>query len=115
MTALQPQLVPHQEPRRRAAWPEELNIAVAAALAAEDPVPPAGVSKTDWQRVLAARQEEQSLATEDEGLPLRERRGRQLLTALDETALDDPIAYLRERRDFIPNYDRCRQKRRYLA
>lgn len=64
-TALKPQLVPHEAPRRRAAWPEELNAAVELALAAEDPVPPEGVSKADWDRVLAARREEQELSTEE--------------------------------------------------
>lgn len=52
-------LVPAEEPRRRAAWPQELTQAVAAALAEERPTPPKGVSAADWERVLAVRREEQ--------------------------------------------------------
>ncbi len=48
-------LVPHEQPRRRAGWPAELNAAVDAALAREQPCPPDGVSWADWERVLAAR------------------------------------------------------------
>ena len=56
--ALMPVLVPHDQPRRRAGWPPELNAAVEAALAAEQVRPPAGVSWADWERVLAARRAE---------------------------------------------------------
>jgi hypothetical protein len=52
-------LVATGEPRRRAAWPREVTAAVEAALAAEQPPPPQGVLAADWERVLAARQEEQ--------------------------------------------------------
>ena len=38
LKGLKPQLVPAQTPRRQAAWPEELNAAVEAALAAIDSV-----------------------------------------------------------------------------
>jgi hypothetical protein len=47
------------EPRRRAAWPREVAAAVEAALAAEQVTPPEGVRAADWERVLAARREEQ--------------------------------------------------------
>jgi hypothetical protein len=53
-----PQLVAVGEPRRKAAWPKELGAAVEVALAAEDPTPPAKVSRADWERVLAARREQ---------------------------------------------------------
>jgi hypothetical protein len=54
-----PQLVSAGEPRRKAAWPQELCAAVEAALAAEDPTPPEKVSRGDWERVLQARREQQ--------------------------------------------------------
>ncbi len=59
LTGLKPNLVSPHEPRRRAAWPAELNAAVEAALASPDPQPPEGVSTADWERVLAARRAEQ--------------------------------------------------------
>jgi hypothetical protein len=51
-------LVPVGDPRRKAAWPQELCGAVEAALAAEDPKPPERVSRADWERVLQARREQ---------------------------------------------------------
>jgi hypothetical protein len=90
LTALRPQLVPHQEPRRRAAWPEELNRAAEVALAAEDPVPPEGVSKTDGERVLAARQEEQALSTEELRRLGPELEADQVLAAVDEVLTRKP-------------------------
>jgi len=51
-------LVPADAPRRKAAWPKELSVAVDAALAQERPTPPTGVSRADWERVLQARREE---------------------------------------------------------
>ncbi|RLC56612.1 MAG: hypothetical protein DRI80_16050, partial [Chloroflexota bacterium] len=61
LSELKPCLVPAQTPRRRAAWPAELNAAVEARLSASDPQPPEGVSKQDWERVLAARRAEREL------------------------------------------------------
>lgn len=61
LSGLEPRLVPAQRPRRQAAWPAELNAAVEAQLSAEQPQPPEGVSAQDWERVLAARQAEQTL------------------------------------------------------
>lgn len=51
-------LVPHDQPRRRAGWPAELNATVDAGLAAEQAYPGAGVSWAEWERVLAARRAE---------------------------------------------------------
>jgi hypothetical protein len=48
-------VVPHDQTRRRAGWPKQLNAAVEAALASEQVCPPDGVSWADWNRVLAAR------------------------------------------------------------
>ena len=45
-------------PARRAGWPEALNEAVDAALAADHKQPPDGVTWADWERVLAARRQE---------------------------------------------------------
>ena len=64
LAALKPRLVPHEAQCRRAAWPEELNAVVEAALADEEPVPPEEVSQADWEQVLAARREEADLSTE---------------------------------------------------
>lgn len=61
LSELKPRLVPAQTPRRRAAWPAELNAAVEAQLSAPNPQPPKGVSKQDWERVLAARRAEREL------------------------------------------------------
>jgi len=44
------QVVPHDQPRRRAFWPVELTTAVDTALAAEQVCPPPGVSWADWDR-----------------------------------------------------------------
>ncbi|MCD6290675.1 MAG: hypothetical protein J7M34_09255 [Anaerolineae bacterium] len=41
-----------------------MQAAIEQTMAAEDPVPPAGVSPSDWQRVLAARQKEEELSME---------------------------------------------------
>jgi hypothetical protein len=60
-----PVLVPHARPRRRAGWPADLNVAVEAALAAEQVRPPQGVSWADWERVLEARRAEASWPVEE--------------------------------------------------
>jgi hypothetical protein len=62
---LSPQLVPSQQPRRRAAWPLELTTAVDAALIAGAVRPPAGITAADWERVLIARREEHAQTVED--------------------------------------------------
>jgi hypothetical protein len=43
-------VVPHDQPRRQAGWPKELNAAVEVALAAEQVYPADGVSWADWER-----------------------------------------------------------------
>jgi hypothetical protein len=53
-------LVKAEAPRRLAAWPKECQTAVEAALDAEEPTPPVGVSRADWERVLTARREQQA-------------------------------------------------------
>jgi hypothetical protein len=62
---LTPQLVPAQQPRRRAAWPTELTAAVDAALIAGAKRPPPGVTAADWERVLTVRREEHIQAVAD--------------------------------------------------
>ena len=56
LSGLQAQLQPATEPRRPAAWAVELNQAVETALAQPDPQPPEGITASDWQRVVQARQ-----------------------------------------------------------
>jgi hypothetical protein len=58
LTGLAAQLAPATPPRRPAAWPAVMQAAVAAALAREDPAPPEGVSRADWERVLSVRRSE---------------------------------------------------------
>jgi hypothetical protein len=65
LTAAALLVIPHNQPRRRAGWPEELNVAVDTALAAEQVCPPDGVSWADWDRVLAARRAQNTLAVEN--------------------------------------------------
>ena len=65
LASLELRLVPHQQPRRRAGWPNELNAAVDAALASEQVCPPNGVSWADWERVLAAWRAEPTLPLEE--------------------------------------------------
>ncbi|HEV2121592.1 MAG TPA: UPF0236 family protein [Chloroflexota bacterium] len=64
LASLELTLVPHEQPRRRAGWPAELNAAVDAALAHEHVCPPDGVSWADWERVVAARRAEASCPIE---------------------------------------------------
>ncbi len=65
MTTLDLQLVPHDQPRRRAGWPKELNAAVDAAITATQVRPPDGVSWADWNRVVAARRADVKAPVED--------------------------------------------------
>jgi hypothetical protein len=58
LTGLSAQLAPATPPRRPAAWSVALQAAVAQALAQEEPTPPDGVSRADWERVLAVRRQE---------------------------------------------------------
>jgi len=65
LATLPAQLVPAQQPRRRAGWPPELNAAVDAALIAGDTRPPVGVTAADWERVLSVRREEHTQTLSD--------------------------------------------------
>ncbi len=65
LTTLRPQLIPPQQPRRRAAWPVELTAAVDAALSAGATRRPAGVTAVDWERVLTVRRAEQVQTVEE--------------------------------------------------
>lgn len=65
LATLTPQLIPPQQPRRRAAWPTELTAAVDAALIAGATRPPPGVRTADWERVLTVRRAEHTLAVDD--------------------------------------------------
>ena len=65
LAVLSPQLIPAQQPRRRASWPECLSAAVEQALHAECPKPPDGVSFADWERVLAVRRAEEDCPLEE--------------------------------------------------
>lgn len=65
MDGLEAQLCPAKEPRRPAAWAQELNRAVEIALAQANPQPPEGVAAADWERVLTARQAEINLHAEE--------------------------------------------------
>jgi len=60
LTRCELQVVPHDQPRRRAGWPAELNAAVDAALAADQVCPPVGVSWADWEHGKRCRREEAS-------------------------------------------------------
>ena len=56
LAGLKAQLNPAKEPRRPSAWGAELDQAVELALAQPDPTPPEGISVSDWERVIQARQ-----------------------------------------------------------
>lgn len=59
LSEMRAQLVPNNSRRSPLAWPEELSQAVAMALDRGTEFPPEGVKVCDWERVLAARREEQ--------------------------------------------------------
>ncbi len=85
-------LVPHQQPRRRAGWPAALNAAVDAAVASEKGRPPAGVSWADWERVLAARRAEATCPVEDLRLLGPGLEPNQVLLTVDEVLTRRPEA-----------------------
>jgi hypothetical protein len=64
LDGLEAQLRQAGAPRRPAAWAAELNQAVETALAQPDPQPPAGVTATDWERVVQARRAETAASAE---------------------------------------------------
>jgi hypothetical protein len=90
LTAADLLVIPHNQPRRRAGWPEELNAAVDAALAAQQVCPPDGVSWADWDRVLAARRAEKTLALEDLRSLGPELETDQVLVTVDEVLTRKP-------------------------
>ena len=59
LSGMKPQLVSHAPRRCQPAWPAELTEAVSLALEQGAETPPEGVKACDWERVLAARREEQ--------------------------------------------------------
>jgi len=83
-------LVPHDQPRRRAGWPKELNVAVDTALAAEQVRPPDGVSWADWERVLAARRADATRTMEDLRHLGPELEADQVLVTVDEVLTRKP-------------------------
>jgi len=64
LEGLQALVCPAQEPRRPAAWDMAINQAVETALAQAEPKPPAGISASDWERVMQARQAETTASVE---------------------------------------------------
>jgi hypothetical protein len=64
LDGLKAQLSDAGEPRRPAAWAVELNQAVETALAQPDPQPPAGITASDWERVVQARRAEATASAE---------------------------------------------------
>jgi hypothetical protein len=83
LTRLALHVIPQGQPRR-AGWPAELNVAVDAALAAEQVRPPEGVSWADWDRVLAARRADTSCTTEELRHQGPELEPHQVLVTVDE-------------------------------
>jgi hypothetical protein len=65
LEGLEAQLPPSKKPRCPAAWAEELNQVVEAALAQPDPKPPKGVTLSDWERVMQVRREEPARKAEE--------------------------------------------------
>jgi hypothetical protein len=84
------QVVPHNQPRRRAGWPAALNVAVDTALAAEQVRPPDGISWADWERVLAARRADATCTTEDLRHVGPELDADQILVTVDEVLTRKP-------------------------
>jgi hypothetical protein len=84
LATLTPQLVPAQQPRRRAAWPAELTTAVDAALIAGEVRPPPGVTAADWERVLTVRRAEHLRSVDDLRRLGPEVAPDQVLTTTDE-------------------------------
>jgi hypothetical protein len=90
LATLDLQVVPHDQPRRQAGWPKELNAAVEAAVAAGQVRPPDGVSWTDWDRVLAARRADATRPVEDLRHLGPELKPDQILLTVDEILTRKP-------------------------
>src|SRR5712691_2208834 len=85
------QLAPATAPRRPAAWPAALTPVVAAALTEAPPAPPRGVSPADWERLLAARREQQAELTAPDLRRLGPALGpEQILASGDEVLVRQP-------------------------
>jgi hypothetical protein len=92
LASLELQMVPHEQPRRRAGWPAALNAAIDAALAREQVRPPDGVSWADWARVLAARRAEATCPVEALRQLGPELEPNQVLLTVDEVLTRKPAA-----------------------
>jgi hypothetical protein len=89
-------LVPHATPCWRAGWPAALTLAVAAALAHEQPCPPRGIAWADWARVLEARRAHPAWPAADLRYLGPEVEEHQVLVTIDEVLTRAPA-----RREFI--------------
>lgn len=113
LEGLQAHLTPAKQPRRLAAWPEELNTVVETALAQSDPCPPEGVTKEDWERVLQARRSEASLNAANLRHLGPEVQPGQIIASTDDVEVRRP-----EKRRFLElrtAYVRTEQGYRYLS
>ncbi len=113
LEGLQAQLTPAKEPRRLAAWPNELNAVVETALSQPDPCPPEDVTKEDWERVLQTRRNEAALQAQDLRRLGPEVRSGQIIASTDDIEVRRP-----EKRRFLElrtAYVRTTQGYRYLS
>jgi len=113
LEGLQSQLIPAKEPRRAAACPKELNVAVEAALSQPDPRPPEGVTKEDWERVLTARRSQAAWQAEDLRRLGPEVQPVQIIASTDDVEVRRP-----EKRRFLElrtAYVRTAQGYRFLS
>ena len=113
LDGLQAKLYPAQEPRRPAAWAAELNQAVETALSQPEPKPPEGISASDWERVVQARQAEATVQAEAlRGLGPQVQPG-EVVASVDEIVVRRPA-----RRRFLElgtAYVRTAEGYRYLS
>lgn len=113
LDGLRAQLQTAEEPRRPAAWGVELNQAVETALAQPDPQPPEGISASDWERVVQARQTEATL----EAAALRH-LGPQVQPGEVVASVDEIVVRRPEKRRFLQlgtAYIRTAEGYRYLS
>ncbi|HLB47745.1 MAG TPA: hypothetical protein VJL59_12125 [Anaerolineales bacterium] len=113
LAGLKAQLCPARQPRRPAAWAVELNQAVETALAQPEPKPPAGITASDWERVIQARQAETNAPAED----LR-RLGPQVQPGEVIASVDEVVVRRPEKRRFLElgtAYVRTAEGCRYLS
>jgi hypothetical protein len=113
LDGLEAQLCPAKQPRRPAAWAVELNQAVETALAQPDPKPPEGITASDWERVVQARQAEATAQAE----ALR-RLGPQVQPGEVVASVDEVVVRRPEKRRFLElgtAYVRTAEGYRYLS